>query len=123
MIPINSIIVSSDYLSFNATMELYFIFDNFIPIFTESLSEKVINAIIDWVRYNSSEIHDISEKTLISLFEDYKYYRIKRFKVDIYMNLFKEDNEPIENILDSLIIKDLKIRAYIHDYIRTKYYT
>ena len=72
MIPINSIIISNDYLSFNSIMELYSIFDKFIPILAEFLSEKDIDAIINYVKRNSSEIYDISNNTLISLFEDYK---------------------------------------------------
>ena len=77
MIPINSIIISKDNVSFNTKRILYSTFDNFIPIFTESLSEKDIGIIINCVKRKSLEIYNISKKTLISLFEDYKNYRIK----------------------------------------------
>ena len=120
MIGIDSIVVSCDQLSFKATTELYHVFDEFIQILTESLSEEVINAIINIVRHSSSEIYDITKETLLSLFEDYKCYQMKRFEVEIYLSLYGEDNEPIENIFDSLNIKDLKTRYLVREYMKTK---
>jgi hypothetical protein len=118
MIPINSIAVSRNNLSFNSIMELYSIFDLHTQLFDETI--EVEN--IEIIKRKYSEFRDLNDKTLIDLFEEYKNYRFNKFNVDVYMGMFKDDYEPTEIILNNLRIEDLNMRPYIRDYIKSKYF-